>query len=188
MSFLIDGYNLLHAMGLMSPRFGPHGLAKARHSLIGLVAGALGDRAASVTVVFDAAEAPPDAPHAFDQRGVHVEFARKGEEADDVLERLIRLNSAPRQLAVVSNDRRIVQAARRRDCQIKSSEDFLDWLQHQYELKKPRPPREPAEKSQGLKAGSTERWLSEFADLADDPAFAELFPFDAFEEKQPPDR
>jgi predicted RNA-binding protein with PIN domain len=181
MNFLIDGYNLLHAMGLMNPRFGPHGLAKARNSLIGLLAGALGDQASGVTVVFDADTAPPDAQREFDQRGVHIEFARAGEEADDVLERLIRLHSAPRQLTLVTNDRRILLAARRRGCTEKKCEDFLDWLQRQYEAKKKPSPAEPDEKSRGANAGSTERWLREFADLANNPALSELFPYKDFE-------
>ena len=57
--FLIDGYNLLHAMGVLHGRVGPTGLQKARLRLLGLLHGAHGEASSAVTVVFDAAHAPP---------------------------------------------------------------------------------------------------------------------------------
>ena len=50
--YLIDGYNLLHAMGILHGRTGPTGLEKARLGLLGLLKGAYGDEASAVTVVF----------------------------------------------------------------------------------------------------------------------------------------
>src|SRR5437660_1185762 len=54
MPYLIDGYNLLHAMGLLGGTVGPHGLEKARAGLLGLVSGTHAEAVAEVTVVFDA--------------------------------------------------------------------------------------------------------------------------------------
>ena len=56
-TYVIDGYNLLHAMGLLGGRAGPHGLEKARGQLVGLLRGGFGGQAGAVTVVFDAANA-----------------------------------------------------------------------------------------------------------------------------------
>src|SRR5262249_55554145 len=115
MRLLIDGYNLLHVMGLMRPRLGPEGLLKARRALIGRLARALSANAHEVTVVFDASAAPPDVPREESQRGVHIYYAqRKGEEADDVIERLLQEDSAPKSLTMVSNDHRLIRAAKRR--------------------------------------------------------------------------
>ena len=55
MLYLIDGYNLLHAMGVLRGRVGPTGLEKARRRLLGLLHGSYGDESCRVTVVFDAA-------------------------------------------------------------------------------------------------------------------------------------
>src|SRR2546423_542027 len=104
MLYLIDGYNLLHAMGVMRPRMGPSGLERARGSLLGLLAGVYGDEANLVTVVFDAAAAPRGAEREQHHRGIIVRFAIDEAEADDLIEQLIRKASTPKQLTVVSDD------------------------------------------------------------------------------------
>src|SRR2546421_10251174 len=102
-------------MGLLAGRVGPHGLEKARLALLGLVCGGHGAGASAVTVVFDAARAPPGAEPEAEYRGVRVRYALGGE-ADDVIEDLVRRDSAPRGLAVVSDDRRLHPAAPPRAC------------------------------------------------------------------------
>ena len=47
-------------------------------------------------------------------RGLTVRFAVRYEEADRLIEELIRADSAPRRLVVVSSDHRLQRAARRR--------------------------------------------------------------------------
>jgi predicted RNA-binding protein with PIN domain len=174
MLYLIDGYNLLFAMGvLLAGRTGPHVLEKARLRLLGLLHGAYGERSADVTVVFDAKHAPPGVPEARDYQGIHVAFAVHEAEADDLIEELIRRASVPHHLTVISNDHRIQQAARRRHCVVQGCGDFLDWLERAHR------PRRPTAREEGkpehVSAEDTQRWLREFADLADDPALAELF-------------
>ena len=51
MPYLIDGYNLLHAMGVLRGKVGPQGLEKARLRLLGLLRGVYGKDAGAVTVV-----------------------------------------------------------------------------------------------------------------------------------------
>jgi predicted RNA-binding protein with PIN domain len=67
--------------------------------------------------------APPDADLWVSD--VEVVYAGGGREADAVIEQRIAADSAPRHLVVVSNDRRIIRAARRRRAKTMSSEDFL---------------------------------------------------------------
>jgi predicted RNA-binding protein with PIN domain len=183
MRYLIDGYNLLHAMGVLAGRTGPGGLEKARRRLLGLLRGAHGEQAAEVTVVFDAAGAPPGVPAEQEYQGVQVRFALR-READDLIEELIRRDPAPRSLTVVSDDRRLRQAARRRRCPALGCEEYLD------ELDRRRPPRRPtpdpgAAKPEGVSRAETNHWLSEFAGLDDDPAFKELA--DPPEFREPPE-
>jgi len=171
MRYVIDGYNLLYALGLVQARMGPHGLEKARLALLGRLA-ASGEGA--VTVVFDAGRAPPGVPAAQDHQGVRVLFAVK-READDLIEDLIGRDSAPRGLTVVSDDHRVRQAARRRHCPVLGCLDFIE------RLGRPTPPvgqpEEAPAKPSGVSRAETQHWLQEFADLANDPKVrAELNP------------
>jgi len=183
MLYLIDGYNLLHCMGVMQKRMGPTGLEKARLRLLGMLRGALGDDAAHVTVVFDAAHAPPGAVDVQDYHGIEVRFAVEHDQADDLIELLIRRASAPRQLTVVSDDHRLQRAARRRHCVSLGCGDFQDWLDRRRQQNHPQVPREPIGKPEGLSREETQHWLREFGGLENDPDFKEVFdPFD-FDEK-----
>jgi hypothetical protein len=174
MAYLIDGYNLLHRMGEIRGRAGPAGLEKARRHLLGLLRGAYGAEAAgAVTVVFDAAGAPPLAAEEQTYHGIHVRFAVRQPEADDLIELLIDRASAPRRLTVVSDDHRIRQAARRRHCTVVGCLDYLEWLDRHRRRRRPRP-KEPVEKQERPSPAETQHWLHEFADLADDPALREL--------------
>jgi predicted RNA-binding protein with PIN domain len=179
MLWLIDGYNLLFAAGLLAEgQIGPHGVEKARLGLLGRLASVLGDQAARATVVFDARHSPPGAPAAGSHRGVHVHFAHEKQEADDLIEQLIHDN-ASRSLTVVSNDQRLIRAAKQRDCRSISCEEFMAWLDQKQQTRRARErPEEPAEKTEGLPAGREDPLLKELADLDSDPSLGERFPFE----------
>jgi uncharacterized protein len=166
MRYLIDGYNLLHATGDLVGRTGrPHGLEKARLALLGRLIALHGDDVGCVTIVFDARNAPPGAESQHDYKGVHVLYALR-EEADDLIEKLILQESSPRQLTIVSDDHRLQDAARRGKC---TSVGCLDYLEQAGRPPPPRPAADRSAKPQGVSAEETQRWLAEFADLADDP-------------------
>src|SRR5688572_20633028 len=100
MRLLIDGYNYLHAVGLLRPRTaghaGPHELERARLALLGRLAACYGAETA-VTVVFDAAGAPPGL--AAEDAHAHVRIVNAlRRSADEVIEELIRHDSAPKVL------------------------------------------------------------------------------------------
>jgi predicted RNA-binding protein with PIN domain len=173
MPFLVDGYNLLHALGLLHQRVGPTGLRKARLALLGMLHGAFGPEASSITVVFDAAHAPPDAVEEDEYQGIHVRFAIHQDEADELIEELIRREAAPRRLIVVSDDRRLQRAARQRQCQVQHCAGFMEDLAHHRPTR--RPERETMEsKPERLTEEETAYWLHEFAELRDDPDLKEL--------------
>jgi hypothetical protein len=171
MRYVIDGYNLLYALGLVHARMGPHGLEKARLALLGRLA-ASGE--AAVTVVFDAGHAPPGAPAEQDHQGVRVLFALR-READDLIEELIGQDSAPRGLTVVSDDHRVQQAARRRHCPVLGCLDFIEQLGRPTPAAAP--PEEAPAKPSGVSREEAQHWLREFEELARDPKVrAELNP------------
>jgi hypothetical protein len=184
MLYLLDGYNLLHAMGVVSNPLGPHGLERARGRLLGLLHGTYEDASNSVTVVFDARDVPADLPAEVEYHGIHVTFAVEHEQADDLIEMLIRQASAPKNLTVVSDDHRIQNAARRRHCVVRGCQDYLEELDRLRHERKVKPPDAPA-KTAGLTAEETERWLREFADLQEEAEAKELYdPFGFLEDEK----
>ncbi|HJZ60082.1 MAG TPA: NYN domain-containing protein [Gemmataceae bacterium] len=125
-TFLIDGYNLLHAIGLASRAMSAKGLERARTRLLDWLADAATGRAEWLRVVFDARLAPrPSGEH--DHRGVRVSFAH-GQTADDRIEELLAAEPRPETLAVVSNDSRVQEDARRRGARVFTCQEFVDWL------------------------------------------------------------
>src|SRR5206468_886876 len=87
-TFLIDGYNLLHAVGWATHRMPGRTLEAARRRLLDWLAEAAG-RAPGVVVrvVFDAQHGPADSPERT-HRGVLVRFAHGGT-ADDLIEEML---------------------------------------------------------------------------------------------------
>jgi predicted RNA-binding protein with PIN domain len=180
MLYLIDGYNLLYAMGVLLPkRTGPLVLEYARRRLLSLLGERHGAEAGAVTVVFDARKAPPGAPAEMDYEGIHVAFAVDQEEADDLIEQLIRRARAPRQLTVVSDDHRIQHAARRRQCVVLGCGEYMDWLARKRQPSREEPRQtqpHPSRPPEGrLSPDEVRLWLETFGDLEKDPDWKELF-------------
>ena len=92
---------------------------------------------------------------------LEVVFSGANREADDVIEKLILENTAPRHLSVVSNDRRIKQAAKKRKATAVDCIDFWTQLIKQLEKKK-KSNAEPQSKFLGISGAETEYWLREF--------------------------
>ena len=59
LAFLIDGYNLIHALGLVHKQIAPKELETARRRLLDFLHERLEPRAAAITVIFDARRRPP---------------------------------------------------------------------------------------------------------------------------------
>ncbi len=113
------------------------------------------------TIVFDAAGAPPGLPAEYSFEGVRVLFARDYADADAMLEALIEKARAPKELLVVSGDRRVQRAARGRGAAWVDSSDWhrqvRDRLPHTGEQAstKPAPPEA---------VGDVDYWVNEFKD------------------------
>jgi predicted RNA-binding protein with PIN domain len=190
MYYLIDGYNLLHAVGILFPRRNePVTLEQARHKLLEMLHKGHGDEAARVTVVFDASSLPRRGKEEMYHKGIHVCFAVNHERADDLIEMLVRRASVPRNLTVVSDDHRIQQAAQRRGCKQLGCGRYIDLITGLSTQTAP-PATQPPGKPDVVSDEEKQHWLDEFADLADDPALKELsdpqeFP-DFFNEEESP--
>jgi predicted RNA-binding protein with PIN domain len=127
-TFLIDGYNLLHAVGWASPRMPGKSLEAARRRLLDWLADLPGEKRAGARfrVVFDAQKGPADSPERT-HRGVWYLFAYR-RTADDLIEELLAAAATPKRLTVVSNDTRLHESARRSGARGWGCQAFLDWL------------------------------------------------------------
>jgi predicted RNA-binding protein with PIN domain len=162
MALLIDGYNLLHASGIVGRGSGPGGLARSRQALLEFLAAVLPEvELHRTTVVFDAKDARKRLPKVEKHRGMTVRYSAGYEEADALIEELIQADSAPRSLVVVTSDHRIQQAARRRRAKpIDSSQWYARVCREHGEKRRQKPavmskPLRPSDKE-------VEYWVSVF--------------------------
>jgi len=102
---IVDGYNVTKT------GYGELPLASQRTRLIQGLGAIVARTGAEVTCVFDGATGPPMMPMA--PRGVRVLFSAPGEQADDVIRRLVAAEPSGRPVLVVSSDREVAAAARR---------------------------------------------------------------------------
>jgi len=124
---IIDGYNLLHTVGILDTKVGPKTLEKARDRLLGILARHLeGETRKRTTVVFDSQE--QGLPNQFTSHDVLVEFANDYASADEMIMLLVRRHSAPKQLTVVSSDHQIQRVVLARGAKSIDSDVWLDSL------------------------------------------------------------
>jgi predicted RNA-binding protein with PIN domain len=161
-TFLIDGYNLMHAVGLARQGLPAGALQRARTRFLDWLAHAANGRDATVRVVFDAVGAPAASPES-DHRGVRVRFAFH-HTADDEIEDLLATEPRPAGITVVSNDSRVREAGRRRGTAFWTCEEFVDWA---IEPRRgpPHTPRvpEPDKPEQTATADEMAAWLAAFS-------------------------
>ena len=125
---LIDGYNVIAPVG--PPRRGAADwLARERAMLVERLATWLPPPVAHRTcVVFDAKDRPVAGVARWTQAGIDVQFAVEHPEADDLIEEIIESHANPRQLTVISSDRRLQLAVKRRGGGFYDSQRWLDRL------------------------------------------------------------
>lgn len=174
MRTLIDGYNLMYAVGLLGRKLKPDGFRKVRLRFLNDLVAALDPvEAHQTTVVFDAADPPHHVPHEVRHKGLTVLFAVDDESADERIEWLIAHHSAPKTLTVVSSDHRLRVAASRRKARAVTADDFWTELEDRRRRRPSEAPpplsAEERARHQGLSAEEADFWLEAFADLADEP-------------------
>jgi predicted RNA-binding protein with PIN domain len=153
MPVLIDGNNLLYAARESNPERPPSRSTLCHH--LGQWARRTGQR---VAIVFDGPTPSAALAHQISDPNVVTSYSGAGISADDVLSKAIDADSAARLLLVVSSDREIARAARRRRAKTIRSEAF--WAIVLRDLARPLPQAlEPPEKRRGLQPGDTDRWL-----------------------------
>ncbi len=129
--FIIDGYNFLHAAGMIPRSIGPATLGRSRQHLLRFLENRLSfQERSNTTIVFDVHQlkdeiAPDDS---FAQMTIINAVAYP--DADTCIEELITKHSVPKQLIVVSSDHRLHRAAQKRKAIPIDSEDFFEYLKN----------------------------------------------------------
>lgn len=151
MTYLIDGYNLMYALGLLGPGVPANGLRAARGRFLDWLAEASRRKDEVLRVVFDARQGPfpsNETPY----KGLRVQFAF-GQTADERIEELVRAAAHPKRLVVISNDTAVRELGQARGGRGHTCEAFVDWLLTERKATRLGPPEadkptEPAESSE----------------------------------------
>lgn len=154
MPVLIDGNNLLFAARDADPEK-PVGRARLCE-LLGQWSRRVREQ---TTVIFDGPTPHGELASQIAGREIEVGYS-ESEKADLLIIARIQSNSAARRLVVVSTDREIARAAKRRRASPMRSDEFWELLKADLS----RPPQaalEPIEKRRGLSKGQAEEWLRE---------------------------
>ena len=157
MAIIVDGYNVLHASRWLASEWKEVDRAEFCR-LLGSLAKQSGEK---ITVVFDALPSEPDMAKT-KALNIEVVYSGHGRSADEVIIKMIRASSGPRDLTVVSSDREIKAAARRRGCKVSSAGEFIKVSVGQLARARSKQNREPTQKQKGLTRSETDEWLSEF--------------------------
>ena len=162
MPVLIDGDNLLHAArGTLDEAERAN-----RAWLCRLLASWDARRRRRITVFFDGVrpDNPGDGPQAAGNLSIAYSDTRS---ADELIIDAVQSSSAPRRLVVVSSDRAVRTAARRRRARVLGSNAFLTGVLKDLRRRPRAGSREPREKFHGLEPGETEYWLNQLGVEAD---------------------
>ena len=123
--FIIDGYNLLHAVPSLKKMLTRDAVG-AREQLIALIARQTMKRKFRCTIVFDGAPPPGSRPPA-QQSPVHVAYST-GISADSYIRNMIEKSKQPTNLVVVSSDHEILNHAHACSCTTHTSQYISAWL------------------------------------------------------------
>ncbi len=154
MPFVIDGYNLLKAVQKSFETF--ENISELH--MCKLISELMNKMQSQTDIVFDGF-GPSDKSdfENFDRISIHFSGSK---EADDIIEIIIKKNSAPKKLNVISDDRRLITAAKRRKASPLDCLNFWIFLIDQLQ-KKPKV-KEPLSKQTGLTKKETDQWMKEF--------------------------
>lgn len=156
MPYLIDGYNLQKQIHKIDPEFETLSdtyLCKILSSYLKRIR-QFGE------VIFDGI-GPPDKTEFENLDNIEVVFTGRNIDADSIIERKIKANTAPKRLVVVSSDRRVRAAAAKRKAVGIKSEDFWPMVTSQLSRRSKRR-AEPRSKHDGLTQSETDVWCDFF--------------------------
>jgi predicted RNA-binding protein with PIN domain len=155
MFLIVDGYNLLRQAEKME------GWEKLTDGMMcKMISEYLRRINATGEVVFDGIGPPNKAPFENLPR-LEVIFSGRRVDADSVILDKISLDSAPKGLFLVSSDRELQAAAKKRKAAYAKSQVFFTMMVDELD-KKRKGPQEPPQKRSGITEGETDEWMKTF--------------------------
>lgn len=151
---LIDGNNAWHAMQREL------GLPVGRQEFAVRVGRWASAKGADVVIVFDGARPRGGAWAQMEQGGARCLFGG-GRSADEVIEEEVAGTARPGELCVVTEDKAILWAARRRRCRTMTSTEFVRGMAAKSARAEEGPPAR-SEKPSGVEEGESRAWMREF--------------------------
>lgn len=121
---LIDGYNLLNSRAFPTPAH--LDLEGQRDHLARVLNSYAAKKNLTITLIFDNSQKP--SRNISRHRRLKIVFSAPGQEADDLIKKLIRQEKTPGELTVVSSDRAIRFAAKDHGVSSLSSEEFCSLM------------------------------------------------------------
>ncbi|MFZ0034604.1 MAG: NYN domain-containing protein [Sedimentisphaerales bacterium] len=155
MAVIIDGHNLLHLIQKEDQDSGPTSDVQLCH-IISRYLKRINEKG---EIIFDGT-GPRDKSQFDDISNLEVFFAGLRSDADTVIEEKIKASTAPKGLTVVSSDRRLRDAARKRKATAVKSQVF--WNDVQKQLSRKNKIKEPPAKREGISESETDQWLKIF--------------------------
>ena len=123
MHLIIDGYNLL---GFFGKTGGSPNAEQERESLLRILAGYHHRKGHAITVVFDGWQGGQPIESREHRAGVQVIYSKRGERADQVLERLAAEYGT--ECAVVTSDHEVIRGAQAQGALIMRAAEFAEKL------------------------------------------------------------
>ena len=154
MPLVIDGYNLLRSVQKNQEYAGFDEVMLCR-----VISEYLKSVRSYGQIIFDGIGSS-DKSELADIERLEVYFSGQDLEADDIIEEKILSSTAPKNLIIISSDRRIRTAAGQRKATSVSSDIF--WLSLVEQLDRKKPASEPKAKRQGITDAEADAWLDEF--------------------------
>ncbi len=164
---VIDGYNVIFAVPELEKILDRDDMETAREALLAALSQFKDKSRQEFTVVFDGkAQEGEGLEHPQKQlrEGINVAFT-EGTTADEDIEELISTSASPRNICVVTSDKRILRAARSSGCRTAKPMEFYDRIVRpsgKSGKKRTGPRAEPAAKYQGVPEGEVNYWLRLF--------------------------
>ena len=110
MHIIIDGYNLIR-QSLSLRQFEDRSLEEGRNELIQRLSRFKKERGHTITVVFDGWIGGSSKEERYNEKGITVIYSKKGEQADEVIKRMVRKGRSS--VIVVTSDRTVADVATR---------------------------------------------------------------------------
>jgi predicted RNA-binding protein with PIN domain len=160
---IIDGYNLLGRTGGLSGSIEP-----ARESLLRTLAAYRQRKNHLITVVFDGWQQGHSTEQHEHRAGLHIIYSKRGERADQVIQRLAREYRAD--CAVVSSDHEVMQSAEASGAFVLRAQEFAlrlwtspggsSVMHKELDTEEESRPRDPKKKGNPRKLPKAMRWRS----------------------------